>query len=223
MQFDAGAPGEGESGASLGTIVENRNIQSSLAKRLAAVGNSVQVFDSVTVSRVASGSDASASADSVDRPALDNFALVELRHQDGSTRQLRTRLLVRLLLGFILDRVSAELTVLIFAFIQVGADGAQSRVRQYLGMSSHGFDYNQRYASSFLPTISLMMGDDAIFISFSSRFAFLRPKLQRRCGHCSHEDTARYCISAFPAHGPSGRLASTRALSVCLFFARSTH
>jgi hypothetical protein len=55
-----------------------------------------------------------------------------------------------------------------------------------------------------------------------SRFAFLRPKLQRCCGHCSHKDPARYCISAFPAHWPSGRLASTRALFVCLF-ARSTH
>jgi 2-polyprenyl-6-methoxyphenol hydroxylase-like FAD-dependent oxidoreductase len=107
MQFDSGAPGEGENGASLGSIVENRNIQSSLAKRLAAVGNSVQVFDSVAVSRVASGSDASVGADSVDRPALDNFALVELRHQDGSTRQLRTRLLVRLPLGFILHRDGA--------------------------------------------------------------------------------------------------------------------
>ena len=53
--------------------------------------------------------------------------------------------------------------------IQVGADGAQIRVRQYLGMSSHGFDYNQRYTSSLLPMISLMMGDDEIFNSLSIR------------------------------------------------------
>jgi hypothetical protein len=99
MQFDAGAPDAGASvggsGAALGTIVENRNLQSALSKRLAALGGSVQVFDSVAVSRVAPGSDASAGADSTERPALDNFALVELRNQDGSTRQLRTRLLVR--------------------------------------------------------------------------------------------------------------------------------
>jgi hypothetical protein len=101
--------------------------------------------------------------------------------------------------------------------IQVGADGAQSRVRQYLGMSSHGFDYNQRYASSLLPTICLMKGDDAIFISFSwirilaaKLTAVLWPLFARR-----HLTLLHFSVSCPRAQWPSCQYARALFMPLC--------